>query len=113
MIFLVQKVIRGAICDAIHRYARAIKKSMKDYDKSKKVSCLKYQDVNDLYCWRFSQKLFVNNFKWIEDISQFIEYIRKTYETGKLYFLEVYVQYPEKVHNYHYNNENRKRQKGC
>ena len=42
MLFIVQKVIRGATCHAINWYARAIKKSMKDYDKSKEVSCVKY-----------------------------------------------------------------------
>ena len=29
---------------------------MKDYDKTKKLSCLKYWDVNDIYGWTMSQK---------------------------------------------------------
>ena len=40
---------------------------MKDYDKNKESSYLKYWDVNNLYSWSMSQKLPVNNFELIED----------------------------------------------
>ena len=46
---------------------------MKDYDKNKEPSYLKYWDLNNLYGQTKSQKLPVNNFEWIEDISQFNE----------------------------------------
>ena len=36
MLLMVEKGIRGVICDAIHRYAKATNKYMKDYDKNKK-----------------------------------------------------------------------------
>ena len=42
---------------------------MKDYDKNKESSCLKYWDVNNLYGWRMSQKLPANKFEWIDDSS--------------------------------------------
>ena len=35
MLLMVKKGIRGAICHAIHRYAKANNKYMKDYDKIK------------------------------------------------------------------------------
>ena len=46
------------------------------------------------------QKLPVNNFKWIEDTSQFNEDFVKNYneESEKRYFLEVNVQYLEKLY---------------
>ena len=44
-----------------------------------------------------SQKLLVNDFKWVEDISEFIEGFIKSYdgESDEGYFLEVDVQCPE------------------
>ena len=75
---MVEKGIRGGKCHAIHRYAKANCKYMKDYDKNKESSYLKYRDVNNLYGWAMSQKLPVNNFEWIEDTSQFNEdFIKK------------------------------------
>ena len=51
---------------------------MKDYDKNKESSYLRCRDVNNLSGWVMSQKLPVNNFEWIEDISQFDENFIKT-----------------------------------
>ena len=42
MLFMVKEGIRGGICHAIHRYAKAINKYMKDYDLDKESSYLKY-----------------------------------------------------------------------
>ena len=44
---------------------------MKDYDKNKEFSDLKYWDANNLYGWAMSPKLPVNKFEWVEDASQF------------------------------------------
>ena len=73
MLFMVEKQIRGGICHAVHRYTKANNKYMKDYDKNKELSYLKYWDVNYLYIWEMLQKFPVNNFGWIEDTSQFHE----------------------------------------
>ena len=71
----------------------------------KKWSYLKYWDVNDLYCWGKLQKLQVNKFEWIEDTSHFNEDFIKNYieESNEGYFLEVDVQFPEKLHELHDN----------
>ena len=76
---------------------------MQNYDKNKESSYLKYWDVNNLYGWAMSQKLPVNNFEWIKDTSQFNEDFIKSYneESDEGYFLEVDVQYPEKLHELH------------
>ena len=73
---------------------------MKDYDKNKESSYLKYWDVNDLYGWAMLQKLPVNNFEWIEDTSQYNEDFIKNYNEGsdEGYFLKVDAQCPEKLH---------------
>ena len=99
MLLIVEKGIRGGICNTIYRYAKANNKYMKDYDKNKESSYLKYWDVNNLYGWAMSQKLPVNNFEWIKDTSQFNEDFIKNYneESDEGYFLEVDVQCPGKI----------------
>ena len=61
MLLIVEKVIREGICNTIHQCAKANNKYMKDYDKNKESSDLKYWDVNNLYGWAMSQKLPVIN----------------------------------------------------
>ena len=51
MLLMVEKDIRGGICNAIHRYAKANNKYMKYYDKSKESSYLNYRDAKKLYGW--------------------------------------------------------------
>ena len=46
---------------------------MKGYDKNKEWSYLKYWDRNNFYGCLMSQKLPVNYFKWVKDISEFNE----------------------------------------
>ena len=50
-----------------------------------------------------SQTLPVNDFKWVEDISKLDESFIKSCikESDERYFLEVDVQYPEKLHKLH------------
>ena len=42
MSLMVEKGIRGGICHSVYRYANANNKYMKDYDKNKESSYLKY-----------------------------------------------------------------------
>ena len=46
-------------------------KYMQDHDKNKESLYLKYWDVNNLYGWAISQRLPVDSFKCVENISQF------------------------------------------
>ena len=48
-----------------------------------------------------SQKLLVNGFKWVEDLSQFKEDFIKNYDenSDKGYFLQVDVEYPKNLFN--------------
>ena len=63
MLLKVGKGISSGICHSINRYVKANYKFMKDYDKNKEWSYLKYWDVNNLHGWSISQKLPVNYFK--------------------------------------------------
>ena len=46
---MVEKGIRGGICDAIHWFGKANKNYMKDYEKNKESSYFKYWDLCSLY----------------------------------------------------------------
>ena len=82
MLLIVEKVVRGGIYHSIYRYSKANNKYMKDFDKNKESSYLQYWVVNNLYGWAMLQKLPITNF-----------------DEG--YFLEVDVQYLEKIHELH------------
>ena len=47
MLLIVKKGIRGGICHAVHRYAKANNKYMKSYDKKKESSFVEYLDPNN------------------------------------------------------------------
>ena len=55
MLLMVEKRIRGVIYHSIKRYAKANNKCMKDYNKNKESSYLKYWDKNNLYGCAMSQ----------------------------------------------------------
>ena len=64
MLLLIEKEIRSGICHAIHRYAEANNKYMKNYNKNKYSSNLRYLDPSNLYGEAMSQKLPVDGCKW-------------------------------------------------
>ena len=88
---MVEKGTRGGICHAIHRYAKANNKYMKNYDKNEESSFLEYLEANNLYSWSMSEPLLVNGFDWIEDLSKIDEDFIKNYDkdSDKGYILEV------------------------
>ena len=49
MLLMVEEGIRGGMCHAIHRYAKANNKYMKNYDKDEEFSFIEYLDANNLY----------------------------------------------------------------
>ena len=108
MLLMVEKGISGGICHAVHRYAKANNKYMKNCDKNKESSFLEYLDANNLYGWAMSQKLPVDGFKWIETslidkkFNKFVKLI-KNYdkESDEGYILEVDVEYPKNLHHLH------------
>ena len=112
MLLMIEKGMRGERPHDIHRYAKANNKYMKHYDKNKELSYLKYRDVSNLYGWTISQKLPVNEFQWVKDISEFNEAFIKSHDyhfrkihddqSDKDYFLEVYFQQLQSLNNFHH-----------
>ena len=109
MLLVIEKVIRGEMCQSTHRYAKANNKYMKSYEKKIESSYLTYLDVNNLYGWAMSQKLPVNGFMWYNDyLSDLSGDFIKNYDedSDEGYFLEVDVEYPKQLFaliiNYHF-----------
>ena len=69
MSLMVGKGIRGGIWNAIHWYATANNKYIKEYDQDKESSYLNYCVVNNVMDNVMLQKILVNNFEWIEETS--------------------------------------------
>ena len=100
---MAEKGIRGGICHAIYRYAKADIKYMKNYNKDKEESFLQYLDANNLYGWAMSQKFPVSGFKWKKNILKFNEEFIKNYDedSNKEYILEDILKYPKILHGLH------------
>ena len=86
---------------------KLIKKYLKYFNKNGESPYLKYWDVNNLYDWAVSEKLPLNDFKWVDDISEFDVIFIKSHneESDEEHFLEVDIQYRENLHNttiYHF-----------
>ena len=123
MLLMIENGIQGGICHAIHRYAKANNKYMKNYHKnieynSAESSCFMYLDASILYRWAMSLKLSVNGFKQVQQLSQFNEDFITHYDKNgnKGYFLEVDIEYAKNLFNLHKDLPfltNRKKIKNC
>ena len=71
ILLMVEKGIIGGMCQVTHRYAKANNNDMKNYDKNIESPYLLYLDANDLYGWAMSQKLLIDGFKWVKELSKF------------------------------------------
>ena len=97
MLLMIEKGIRGGMCQSSYKYANVNNKYMKNYDKNQESSYLEDLDANNLYGWSTSKKLPVYGFEWVNDLSEFNEDFMKNYDKNINvgYFLEVDIEYPK------------------
>ena len=100
MLLMFEKRIRGGMCQATYRYAKANNKYMKSYDENKECSFLIYDDANHLYGFPMCEKLPVRDFKWSNKLDKFTDEFKKNYDknSDKGYILEVDAEYPKDLH---------------
>ena len=103
MLLKEEKGIKGGICHAMHRYAKANNNYMKDYNKDEAESFLEYLDAKNLYGWAMSEPLPADGFDRIKDLSKIDKDFIKNYDkdSDKGYILEVDVKYLKNVHDLH------------
>ena len=103
MLNMFEKDIRGGMCQASYRYAKANNKYMRNYDKNKESSYLEYVDADNLYEFAMCKTLPVDGFKWVDDLSIFTKDFIKNYdeESDIGYLFVVDVEYLKNLHMLH------------
>ena len=98
ILLMLEKGIRGRICQVVTPLAKANSKYLKCYDKSIPSSFLKHYDANNLYEGAMSKKLRFKSFEFV-DHTQYDEDMIKNYDENSDYgaILMVDVDYPEEV----------------
>ena len=73
---------------------------MNDYDPKKQSTFMSYLDMNNLYGWAMSECLPYEGFELLKNVDKFdVMSINEKRPIG--YFLEVDLQYPDKLHELH------------
>ncbi|XP_064645963.1 uncharacterized protein LOC135499232 [Lineus longissimus] len=85
--------IRGGICQASHRYAKANNPDVTDFDPEKPISYIADLDANNLYGIAMSEKLPQSNFKWMTP-SELKNWKKIPCN------LEVDLEYPQELHEH-------------
>ena len=93
----IKKELKGGISYISKRYTKANNKYRNDYDSKKPSKVITYFDMNNLYGWAMSGYIPYGRFKWLKNVDE-IDVMSKS-PIG--YFLEVDLEYPDKLHDLH------------
>ncbi|XP_073979977.1 uncharacterized protein [Rhodnius prolixus] len=100
MILMVERGIRGGICQASLRHCKANNRYMHNYNPSQEYVFIMYYDANNLYGDAQSRFLPYGGFRWVERPEEIrVQDIPDDSECG--YILEVDVEYPKHLHLLH------------
>ena len=102
MHIFIEKCMRGGISCIIKRFSKANNEYCPNYDKNKHKVYINYHDMNNLYGGAMSEYLRYGCFKWINVNNKVVNRILDKSENSLHgYFLEVDLDYLEKLHDYH------------
>ena len=102
MHLFIEKGMRGGISYINQRHSKANNKYCSDYDKTKPKKFITYLDMDNLYGGAMSEYLPYGGFKWIKVNKKTVNRIlNKSDNSLHGYFLEVYLDYPENLHDIH------------
>ena len=99
---IIEKGLRGGMCQVSHKEAKANNKYMgEDYDETKPSNYINYLDANNLYGLAMSIKLPRGKLKWIKKM--LTEQMVKDWNDNDeyAYILEVDLEYPHQLHDTH------------
>lgn len=96
---MIEKGLRGGMCQVSYKEAKANNPYMgDDYDESKPNNYINYLDANNLYGLAMSQKLPIGKLTWTKKTPN----IEQWHELDDYaYILEVDLEYPQHLHDYH------------
>ena len=100
MLLIVENRIRGGICHAIYRYAKANNKYFENDDKNKESSYIQMQTISiDGKCLKNCLQMVLN----AKNTLNFNEGFIKDYDedSDKGYIFEINVEYPKYSHDLH------------
>ena len=97
---MVEKGLRGGMCQVSKRRAEANNKYMNDmYDENKPSSYINYLDANNLYGLAMCQKLPYKDIKFVNDFKE--ENINSWSDSNVGFILDVDLEYPKELHDKH------------
>ena len=102
MHLFIEKRMRCGVSYINKRHSKANNEYSLDYDKTKPKKFITYLDMNNLYGGAMSEYLPYGGFKWDKVNEETVNRIlNKSDNNLHGYFLEVDLDYPEELHDYH------------
>ena len=97
---MIEKGLRGGMCQVSHKEAKANNKYMMvDYDDERPSNFVNYLDANNLYGLAMSMKLPIGELKWIKKILNKKMIMDWNENDDNAYILEVDLEYPKEIHD--------------
>ena len=100
MHLFIERGIRRGILMSSKRYAKA-NDPLVGYDPRKPTNYITYLDANNLYGWAMSLPLPKSGFKWKRVMPTEKQIMKMKSHSKKGWILEVDLEYPEELHDYH------------